>query len=56
MCWSDSQEEDWLSFSPSDFFVKEVTSELKTVSRESESKARFEEETGLGKGNPGQVR
>lgn len=30
-CQSDSQEEDWLPFSPSDFFVKEAISELKTA-------------------------
>lgn len=35
-CQSASQEEDGLPFSPSDFFVKEAISELKTVSRISE--------------------
>lgn len=55
-CQLYSQEGDWLSFPTSDFFVREAISELKTVSRESQSKARFEEKPGLGQGNAGQVR
>lgn len=51
-----TQDRDWLPFSPSDFFVKEAISELKTVRRQSQSKVRFEEEPGLGDGNTGQVR